>query len=91
MIESCGGAFAATSRPLESSILGKCTSQHDARAVETEIRRRCGPDRLDTTCTIVGMHIMIIDHSILIACIAGASFFVIFYVGAVALGRERIG
>ncbi len=34
---------------------------------------------------------MIIDHSILIACIAGASFFVIFYVGAVALGRERIG
>ena len=33
---------------------------------------------------------MIVDHSLLIACVVGMSFFFIFFAGAVALGRERI-
>jgi hypothetical protein len=33
---------------------------------------------------------MIADHSVLIAGIAGMSFFLVFFGGAIALGRERI-
>jgi len=33
---------------------------------------------------------MIVDHSVLIACVVGMCFFFIFFGGAVALGRERI-
>jgi hypothetical protein len=31
----------------------------------------------------------IVDHSLLIACLIGVSFFFIFFGGAVALGREK--
>ena len=33
---------------------------------------------------------MIADHSVLVACIVGAFFFIVFYAGALNLGRERI-
>jgi hypothetical protein len=32
---------------------------------------------------------MIIDHSVLFACIVGALFFLTFFAGSVALGREK--
>jgi hypothetical protein len=32
---------------------------------------------------------VLLDHSVLIASVVGACFFLIFFTGAVALGRER--
>lgn len=42
------------------------------------------------TKTTYKANYMVVDHSVLIACVVGVCFFFIFFWGTINLGRERL-